>query len=106
MQIIISLYKMALPFLIKVAIHVQSTQYRKLVIFSKYNKKNVSQLLLCSITMQNIKVYYGGPVNFLVTYFWVVVIRNWRISKICSICINNKLMKGDDFLHADKNLRN
>ena len=56
--------------------------------------------------MQNIKVYYGGPVNFLVTYFWVVVIRNWRISKICSICINNKLMKGDDFLLADKNLRN
>ena len=50
-----SLYKVALSFLLEVARHVQSTQNqnRKLVIFLQY-LKNVSQLLLCSIVMQNI----------------------------------------------------
>ena len=33
----------------------------------KYQKKKVSQLLLCSIVMQNIQIFYGGPVLFGVT---------------------------------------
>ena len=41
--------------------HVQSIQNRKLVIFVmlQYLKKKVSQLLLCSIVMKNIQMFYG-----------------------------------------------
>ena len=35
---------------------------RQLVIFSQYIKKKVSQLLMCSILMQNIQIFYGRPV--------------------------------------------
>ena len=45
-----SFYKLALSFLMEVARHVQSTQNRKLVIF-----------------FQNIQIFYGGPVMFVVT---------------------------------------
>ena len=61
-----SSYKLALSFLIEVARHV-SAQNRKLVIFLQYLKKKVLQLLLCSIIMQNIQIFYGGPVIFVVT---------------------------------------
>ena len=53
----------------EVTIHVQSTQNSKLVIFLQYNKEKVSQLLLCSVGIQNIHIFYGGPVMFLVTCF-------------------------------------
>ena len=62
-----SFYKLALSFLIKVARHVHGTQNRKLVIFLQYINKKASQLLLCSIVMQNIRIFYGGPVMFVVT---------------------------------------
>ena len=62
-----SFLKLALSFLMKVARHVQLTQDRMLVIFLQYLKKKVSQLLLCSIVIQNIKVFYGGPGMFFVT---------------------------------------
>ena len=61
---------MGLSFLMEVARHVQSTQNRKLVILLHYIKKKVSQLLLCSIVMQNIQIFYGGPVMFVVTYYF------------------------------------
>ena len=61
---------MGLSFLMEVARHVQSTQNRKLVILLHYIKKKVSQLLLCSIVMQNIQIFYGGPVMFVVTYYY------------------------------------
>ena len=48
-------------FLMKVARYVQSTQNRKLVIFLQ----RVLQLLLCSIVMQNIQIFYRGPVYCL-----------------------------------------
>ena len=63
-----SFYKLALSFLIKVVRHVQGTQKRKLVIFSLYIKKKVSQLLLCSILMQIIQIFYGGQVMFVETW--------------------------------------
>ena len=50
-----SFCKLTLLFLMEVARHVQSTQNRKLVIFLQYHKK-VSQLLLCSVVMQNMGV--------------------------------------------------
>ena len=53
-------------FLMDVTRHVQSTQNRKLVIFLQYIKKD-SQLLLCPIVMQNIQIFYGGKVMFVVT---------------------------------------
>ena len=59
-----SFYKLALSFLMKVATHVQSNQNRKLVIFLQYLKKKVSQLLLCSIVMQNIQLFCRGLVMF------------------------------------------
>ena len=53
----------------EVAIHVHNTQNRKLVIFVQYIKKKVSELLLCSVVMQNIQIFYGGLVMFVVTSF-------------------------------------
>ena len=62
----------------KVARHVQATQNRKLVKFLQYIKKNVLQLLLCSIVMQNIQILYGVPVIFVVTCIQVVVVKIGR----------------------------
>ena len=61
----------------KVARHVQSTKKGSLLNFSNILKK-VLQLLLCSIVMQNIQILYWVPVMFVVTYFWVVVVKNGR----------------------------
>ena len=71
-----SFYNLVLSFLMEVARHVQSTQKRELLIFLLYIKKKVLQLLLCSIVMQNIQIFYGGSVMFIVTCFWVVVVKN------------------------------
>ena len=54
-----SFYKMASSFFMEVARHVQSTQNKRLVIFLQYITKKVSQLLLCSIVMQNIQNFRG-----------------------------------------------
>ena len=62
-----SFYKFTLSFSAEVARHIQSIQNRKLVMFLQYREKKVSQLLLCSIMMQNIQIFYGGPVMFSVT---------------------------------------
>ena len=71
-----SFYKLALSFLMNLARHVQSTKNRKLVIFLRYIQKKVWQRLLCSIIMHNIQIFYGSPVIFVVTCFWVVVVKN------------------------------
>ena len=52
----------------EVARHVQNTQNGKLVIFLQYIRKNVATAL-CSIVMQNIQIFYSGPVMFVVTCF-------------------------------------
>ena len=64
-----SFYNLALSFLMEVARHVKSAQNSKLVIFLQYLKKKVLQLVFCSIVMQNIQIFYGGPVTFFVTCF-------------------------------------
>ena len=51
-------YKLALPFLMELAIHVQSTQNKKWAIFLQYLQKEMSQVLLCSIVMQNIGIFF------------------------------------------------
>ena len=58
----------------EVAKYSQSTQNRKLVIFFQYIKKKVLQLLLRSIVMQNIQIFYRAPVMFVVTCLFHV----WR----------------------------
>ena len=63
-----SFYKLALSILMEVASYVQSTQNRNLVIFLQDIKKKLSQLLLCSILMQNIQIFYGGQFMFVVTF--------------------------------------
>ena len=64
-----SFYKLALLFLMEVARYVQSTcldmsrhVQMKLIIFFQYITKKV---LLHSIVMQNIQIFYGGPVMFV-----------------------------------------
>ena len=47
-----------------------STKNRKLIISLQYIKKIVSQLLLCSIVMQNIQPFYGGSAMFIVSCFF------------------------------------
>ena len=55
-----SVYKLAFyKFLTEVARHVKSTQNSKLVLFLQYIKKNVLQLLLRSVAMQNIRFFTG-----------------------------------------------
>ena len=34
------------------------------------------ELLLCSIVMQNIQILYWVPVVFVITGFWVAVVKN------------------------------
>ena len=74
MQINIKVSKVS--FLMETARHVQSILNRKLVILLQYIKKKVLQLLLRYIVMQNIQMLYGGPVIFVITCFWVVVVKN------------------------------
>ena len=62
-----SFYKLALLSLMEVARHVQSTQNRKLVIFLQYLQKKLLQLLLSSIVMQTIQIFYWGLNIFVVT---------------------------------------
>ena len=56
---------------------VQSTQNRKLVIFSQCVMKNVLQRLHCFIVTQNIMIFHWCPVMLVVTCFWVVGVKNW-----------------------------
>ena len=63
-----SFYQLVLSFLMVVARHVQNTQNRKLVTFLQYIKKIVTTAL-CPIVIQNIHIFYGGPVMFVVTCF-------------------------------------
>ena len=58
-----SFQKLELLFLMEVASYVQSTQNSKLLIFLQ----RVLQLLLSSIVMQNIQIFYGDPAMFIVT---------------------------------------
>ena len=60
---------MGLSLLMEVNRYVPSTQNDNLVIFFQYIKKKVSERLLCSIVMQNIQIFYRGPVMFIVTCF-------------------------------------
>ena len=57
--------KLTLMFLMEVARPIQSTQNSKLVKFLQYIKKIMLELLLCSIVMQNIQIFYGVPVMFV-----------------------------------------
>ena len=62
-------YELTLKFLMEVVMHAQSAQNRKLVIFLQHIEEKVSQLLLCSVVMQNIQIFYGGPVMFVLTLY-------------------------------------
>ena len=82
-----SFYKLALSYFMEVARHVQSAKTRKLVIFLQLKEKILQLLLCCFIVMQNIQIFYGGPVMFLVTCFWIVVVKN-----VCSL-LNHGTLK-------------
>ena len=87
----------------------RSTQSRKLVIFLQYVKSKLLQLLLCSIVMQSIQIVYKGRVMFVVTCFWMIVVKNGcslldHRTRKCAIYRKNELMKLAEILHADTNL--
>ena len=63
-----SFCKLVLSFLMEVTRIVQNTQNGKLVIFSQYIRKNVAAAF-CSIIMQDIQIFYRGPIMFVVTCF-------------------------------------
>ena len=75
-----SFYKLALSLLMEVARHVQSTQNRKLVIFLQYIKNKIWQLLLCSIVMQNIQIFYGSSVKGFLTFSGGIEMEHWAKS--------------------------
>ena len=64
-----SLYKLPLSFLMEVARRVQSTRNWKMVILLQHNKKKV---LFCSLVVQNIHIFFDGPVMFFVTCFFLI----------------------------------
>ena len=82
-----SFYKLGLLFLMEVARYVQSTQNRKLVIFLQ----RVLQLLLCSIVMQNIQIFYGGQAIFIVTCFLAQPDCRNFLPKHCNTIIKQQL---------------
>ena len=55
--------------LMEVTRNVQSAQNTNLVIFFQYPKRNMLQLLFCSVVMQNIQIFYGCLVIFIVTCY-------------------------------------
>ena len=63
-----SFYKLGLLLLMELVRYIQSIKNRKLVIFLQCILK-VIHLLLCFIVMENIRLFYGGPVMFIVTCF-------------------------------------
>ena len=98
MQISWHLYKLALSVLTEMARHVQSTQNRKLVIFLQYIKKKMSQLHMFSIVMENIQIFYGGPVMFVATCSVAMLLLSlkqvfWNKSVFYNIITNSKIPK-------------
>ena len=69
-----SIFDVSYRFLMKVARHVQSTQKGSLLNFSNILRKSIAT----AIMMQNIQILYWIPVMFVVTYFWVAVVKNGR----------------------------
>ena len=55
-----------MSFLMEMTRHVQNTQNRKFGIFLQYITK-IFSTALCSIVMQNIQVFFKGPVMCVVT---------------------------------------
>ena len=85
-----SLYKLALLFLMEVAIHVQSTQNRKLLIFFHYLKKILMKFIFC---MQiNMEVLYK-----LILTFWVCLIRPSQSAHNSSVCLGVIWQKSSHF---------
>ena len=89
MQINTSFYKLALSFLMEVARLVQNTQNRKLVIFLQCIETIVWQLCFFSIVMQNIQIFYGDPVIFVVSFhiYTKVDVHVFSYSMLFSCCI-------------------
>ena len=64
-----SFNKLESSFLMEVAKFVESTQNRNSVIFLEYAKKKEWQILLCTIVMQNIQIFYGVQSCLLLLVF-------------------------------------
>ena len=94
--------KLDYRFLMKVARHVQSNQKMKLLNVCNILRKSI-ELLLCFIVVQNIKILYWVSVIFVVTCFWVAVVKNGHGlsdhgTLKCAISQKSELIKRADFL--------
>ena len=89
-----------------------SIQNKKLIIFLQYIKKKVLQLLLCSIKTQNIQIFYGSPVMFVVANFFcfnfrvqhnsaseITCTQNYKSNRHINLCTENSAI--DDKNDAD-----
>ena len=102
-----SIFHVSYQFLMKVARHVQSTKKGSLLNFSNILRK-VLQRLLCSIGMQNIQILYWIPVMFVVTYFWVAVVKkfldHWTLKS--AVSQESEWIKWTDFFACWYKFRN
>ena len=67
-----SIFEVSYRFLMKVARHVQSTEKGSLLNFSNI----LIKIIATAFVMQNIQILYWVSVMFVVTYFWVAVVKN------------------------------
>ena len=63
----------------------------KYPLFLKYIKKKLLQLLLCSTVLQNIQIFYGVPVMFIVTCFPVQPDSMHFLPEHCNTIIKQQL---------------
>ena len=67
-----SIFEVSYRFLMKVARHVQSTEKGSLLNFSNI----LIKIIATAFVMQNIQILYWVSLMFVVTYFWVAVVKN------------------------------
>ena len=100
-----SIFEVSYRFLMKVARHVQSTEKGSLLNFSNI----LIKIIATAFVMQNIQILYWVSVMFVVTYFWVAVVKNGaglldHGTLKYGVSQESELIKWTDFLYVDTNL--
>ena len=100
-----SFSKLVLSFLVEVARHVQNTQNRRLVIFSRYIKKKLLQLL-CVLLWWKIFKYFKGSSHVRCCLLFQVLIKWYlrfiRKPKPNSACWHFNICDNDNYFHFVK----
>ena len=72
-----SIFDVSYPFLVKVARHVQSTKKGSLLNYSNILRKSIATAFVFYCDTKHSDTFLA-PVMFVVTYFWVAVVKNRR----------------------------